>query len=138
LAGDLSRYFGGQVRLSSVTAHTVEHFEPPGQLSAKGFNEELIPEENRIPRLTSASWKYENGAVGSLMHVVALHGARDSTTNLPLIQIAVGTTYDTEIEVFADGYRLKLTDPYNFPVLSVRKPGLVGEGLNSICSYGTF
>lgn len=40
----------------------------------------------------------------------------------------LGTSYDTELEVFADGYRLKLIDPYNFPVLSVRKPGSADEG----------
>lgn len=35
--------------------------------------------------------KYENGAVGSLTHVVALQG----------------TNYSCELEVFADGYQLK-------------------------------
>jgi len=38
------------------------------------------------------------------------------------------TTYDTEIEVLADGYRLKLVDPYNNPVLYIRRPGVSGEG----------
>jgi hypothetical protein len=75
--GDLSRYFGGSVLLPSIAAHTVEHDDLPGHLSAKRFDEDLIPEENRIPRLTSASWKYESGAVGSLMHAIALHGAID-------------------------------------------------------------
>ncbi|KAF8587461.1 hypothetical protein K439DRAFT_1338061 [Ramaria rubella] len=108
---DLSRYFGGEVLLPSVTAHTVEHDETPGQLSAKRFDESVISPENRIPRLTSASWKYKGGAVGSLMHVIALHG----------------TTYDTELEVYADGYRLKLVDPYNSPVLYVRRPSIEHE-----------
>lgn len=108
---DLSRYFGGDVSLPSVTAHTVEHYDAPGVLSAKRFDEEDIAPERRLPRLTSASWKYVNGAVGALTHVIALHG----------------TTYDTEFEVYADGYRLKLIDPYGKPVLSVRRPGLEGE-----------
>jgi predicted dehydrogenase len=71
---DLSRFFGGEVDHASVMAHTVEHDERPGGLSAKGFDEDVIPPENRIPRLTSAVWKYESGAVGSLMHAVALQG----------------------------------------------------------------
>jgi hypothetical protein len=40
----------------------------------------------------------------------------------------IGTTYDTELEVYADGYRLKLVDPYNAPVLYVRQPGVDHEG----------
>ncbi|KAH9920425.1 putative oxidoreductase C terminal-domain-containing protein [Fomitopsis serialis] len=106
--GDLSRYFGGDVILPSVSAHTVVHDDAPGALSAKRFDESAIPPEKRLPRLTSATWKYTGGAVGALTHVIALHG----------------TTYDTEFEVYADGYRLKLIDPYgSAPVLSVRKPG---------------
>jgi len=73
---DLSRYFGGEVILDSVTAHTVEHDDLPGHLSAKRFNEDAIPESHRIPRLTASSWKYSSGAVGSLMHVIALHGKK--------------------------------------------------------------
>ncbi|RDX50191.1 hypothetical protein OH76DRAFT_1402655 [Lentinus brumalis] len=104
---DLSRYFGGNVVLPSVVAHVVQHSESPGQLSAKRFDEDAIPEENRLPRLTSATWKYTGGAVGSLTHVIALHG----------------TTYDTEFEVYADGYHFKLVDPYSTPKLYIRRPG---------------
>ncbi|KAI0769829.1 putative oxidoreductase C terminal-domain-containing protein [Fomes fomentarius] len=106
---DLSRYLGGDVVLSSVVAHTVQHNEPPGHLSAKLFDEEPISSENRLPRLTSATWKYKGGAVGSLTHVIALHG----------------TTYDTEFEVYADGYHFKLVDPYSIPKLYIRRPGTV-------------
>ncbi|KAI0755336.1 putative oxidoreductase C terminal-domain-containing protein [Daedaleopsis nitida] len=104
---DLSRYFGGDVLLPSVVAHTVQHNEAPGHLVAKRFDEEAIPPENRLPRLTSATWKYAGGAVGTLTHVIALHG----------------TTYDTEFEVYADGYHFKLVDPYSTPKLSIRRPG---------------
>ena len=72
------------------------------------FNEdETIPAEQRVPRVSSATWKYTSGAVGSLMHVIALHG-RD---------------FFTEIDVFADGYSLRLVDAYNAPTLYVRRPG---------------
>ena len=55
------------------------------------MDESLIKPEDRIPRVTAATWKYESGAVGSLTHVVALQG----------------TNYSCELEVFADGYSLK-------------------------------
>ncbi|GBE82995.1 Uncharacterized protein SCP_0500380 [Sparassis crispa] len=119
---DLSRYFGGDVSLASVSAHTVEHDDAPGHLSAKRFDEEPIPPENRLPRLTSATWKYKSGAVGTLTHVIALHG----------------TTYDTEFEVYADGYRLKLVDPYDAPVLYVRRPGAAAEDVYSFTGDDPF
>lgn len=52
-------------------------------------------------------WKYENGAVGSFTHTVALQG----------------TNYDCELELWADGYHMRLIDPYNTPILTVRRPG---------------
>lgn len=70
-------------------------------------DESKIPQEQRIPRITSATWKYANGAVGSFMHTVALQG----------------TAYDCELEVWTDGYHMRLTDPYNAPTLHVRRPG---------------
>ncbi|KAI0820465.1 putative oxidoreductase C terminal-domain-containing protein [Trametes gibbosa] len=116
---DLSRYFGGDVDLPSVVAHTVQAHEPPGRLSAKRFDEDLIPPDRCLPRLTSATWKYTNGAVGTLTHVIALHG----------------NTYDTEFEVYADGYRFKLVDPYGTPKLYIRRPDVAGEGE---CEVHTF
>ncbi|THU86402.1 hypothetical protein K435DRAFT_731414 [Dendrothele bispora CBS 962.96] len=104
---DLSRYFGGEVDISSVVAHSLEFDENAGQLTKMKIDESKIPPENRIPRVTSATWKYDSGAVGSFVHAVALQG----------------TNYSCELEVFADGYQLKLVDPYVQPVLYVRKPG---------------
>lgn len=48
--------------------------------------------------------KYENGALGSLTHVIALHGI----------------AYSNEIAVVADGYQLRLVDLYTEPRLFVR------------------
>ena len=122
--GDLSRYFGGDVRLSSVVAHTVQHDELPGRLSAKRFDEEPIPTENRLPSLTSATWKYKGGAVGTLTHVIALHGRSPENIHGDLnLHGNAGTTYDTELEVYADGYHFKLVDPYSTPKLHIRRPG---------------
>lgn len=90
-----------------MSARSVEHYEEPGKLSKIPIDESKIPPELRIPRLTSAIWKYENGAVGSFTHAVALQG----------------TAYACEIEVWADGYHMRLVDPYQAPTLYVRRPG---------------
>ncbi|KAG5640597.1 hypothetical protein DXG03_007961 [Asterophora parasitica] len=104
---DLSRYFGGEVDISTVQAHTVEWDENAGNLSHHSFDESAVPPENRIPRVTTATWKYDSGAVGTFTHIVALHD----------------TNYSCEFEVYADGYQLKLVNPYVQPILYVRKPG---------------
>lgn len=88
---DLSRYFGGDVDISSVTAHSLEWDESAGHLSKMGIDESLISPENRVSRVTAASWKYESGAVGSFTHLAALQGH----------------DYSCELEVYADGYQMK-------------------------------
>lgn len=104
---DLSRYFGGEVDLATVAAHSLEWFEPAGSLSKVPIDESKIEPDNRIPRITCATWKYDSGAVGSLTHAVALQGFN----------------YSTELDVLADGYSLRLVDPYNAPALYMRRPG---------------
>ncbi|GAA6012134.1 hypothetical protein JCM11491_001760 [Sporobolomyces phaffii] len=103
---DLSRYFGGDVVMDSVQAHALEWDEPAGALSVIPVDEDAITEDDRVPRVTSATWKYETGAVGSLTHALVLQG----------------TKYSCELDVLADGYQLKLIDPYNSPELRVRSP----------------
>lgn len=53
---DLSRYFGGEVDITSVTAHSLEWNENAGQLSHMRIDESKIAPENRIPRVTTATW----------------------------------------------------------------------------------
>ena len=65
-----------------------------------------VPMDKRINRVTGAIWRFKSGAVGSLFHSLVLHGA----------------TYDTELEVLADGLRMVLRDPYGKPQLLVRHP----------------
>ncbi|GJE86922.1 Gfo/Idh/MocA family oxidoreductase [Phanerochaete sordida] len=104
---DLSRYFGGDVDISSVVAHSLEWDEPAGKLSKQKIDESQVAPENRISRVTSATWKYESGAVGTFTHLTALQGH----------------DYSCELEVYADGYQLKLVNPYVAPILYVRRPG---------------
>ena len=106
---DLSRYFGGDVDIATVAAHSLEWYEDAGKLSAQRIDESKIAPENRIPRITSATWygrpgyssltkyscricrKYDSGAVGTFTHCVALQGH----------------DYSCELEVYADGYVMK-------------------------------
>ena len=53
---DLSRYFGGEVDIATVTAHSLEWYEPAGKLSKMAIDESAIAEEDRISRVTSATW----------------------------------------------------------------------------------
>lgn len=53
---DLSRYFGGDVDISSVSAHSLEWNENAGHLSKMQVDETAIEPENRIPRVTAATW----------------------------------------------------------------------------------
>lgn len=89
-----------------------EWYEEAGELSAIPLDESIIPEHDRIPRVTSATWKYDTGAVGSLTHAIILRG----------------TKYSTELEIYADGYQLRLLDPYNNPTLRVRSVIYLNEG----------
>ncbi|TYJ56368.1 hypothetical protein B9479_002916 [Cryptococcus floricola] len=104
---DLSRYFGGEIEIETVAAHSLEAHEKPGHLSKTNYDKSAVLDANRIPRATAASWKYESGAVGTLLHATALHGK----------------DYAIEIEVYADGYQLILSDPFGSPAIHVRKPG---------------
>ncbi|KIW77204.1 hypothetical protein Z517_09650 [Fonsecaea pedrosoi CBS 271.37] len=89
-----------------IEAYVLEHYEPAGQLSSMLVDESQIPTEERIPRVTAAFWKYQGGAVRSLMHIVALHGIR----------------YSNEIVIAGDGFQLRLVDLYSAPTLYVRTP----------------
>jgi hypothetical protein len=62
------------VDINTVVAHSLEWDENAGHLSKIVVDEAAIPADDRIPRVTSATWKYESGAVGSFTHLVALQG----------------------------------------------------------------
>lgn len=93
------------------------------------IDESKIPEDQRVPRTTSALWKFEGGATCSFTHALTLQGTR----------------YSTELEVYrwffpfglprprqeipncllswaVDGWQMKVVDLYNEPTLYVRSP----------------
>jgi hypothetical protein len=91
-------------------------------------DESKVPEDQRIPRFTSATWKYDTGAIGHLEHGVALQGTAFSTEfTVCRSQISVCNPQIFSDFPVADGYQLKLSDPYNHPVLYVRRPGSDSE-----------
>ena len=105
---DLLRYFGGEVDVSQLTGLSIPASDDPsivGYLSTVPVvvKEQNIPEQDRIPRLTSAQWKFTNGTVGSLTHGVSLHCQR----------------YEANIDIWADGLRLTLEEPY-YPECKLR------------------
>lgn len=53
---DLSRYFGGDVEISTIKATALEWDEPAGSLSKIPIDESKIKEQNRIPRVSTANW----------------------------------------------------------------------------------
>ena len=105
---DILRYLGGEANEATIHAIAVpasDDVSSPGYLSTvQAINKEAeLPAENRIPRLTSSNWHFSSGAIGSLTHGVTLHGEK----------------YETAIDVWADGLRLALEEPY-FPECKLR------------------
>ncbi|TPX58216.1 hypothetical protein SpCBS45565_g08055 [Spizellomyces sp. 'palustris'] len=104
---DLSRYLSNrQVNLNDIDARAVEWWEEAGKLALIPVDENLIPEDERIPRVTGALWKYTSGAVGTLLHTINLQ----TPSPYP----------DTDVEVHADGYLFKILDLYHAPTLLTR------------------
>ena len=84
-----------QVDLATVHAQCLRDTGPgtPGRLArVHPTCEAGTPDAEKIPRVTMATWRFVSGAVGSLTHVVALHGTRTERT----------------LEVFLDGLHLVL------------------------------
>ena len=105
---DLMRYLGGEVKQDSIHAIAIPASDDktsPGYLSSvPAVNREAeLPVENRIPRLTSSNWHFTSGAVGALTHGATLQGKK----------------YEAAIDVWADGLRLSLEEPY-FPECKLR------------------
>jgi predicted dehydrogenase len=109
---DLARLLCGEVDLSSVSAVGIPQDGPAGELvelptGPDGRSiEQHVPPEHRPPVATTALWRHRQGAIGSLLHGVMLHGWKD----------------ETELEIWADGLRMVLSDPYHSCRLSVRYP----------------
>jgi len=94
---DLLRYFGGDIDMSTVSCVQVSANASVGHLSKIPPGcEDGVPEEFKIPRATHSVFAFSNGAVGTLSHGVLNHGTR----------------YHTEFEIWCDGLKILLHDPY--------------------------
>lgn len=117
---DLARLLAGDVDLASVQAVRIDPASPAAELAdrptlATGQAvEESVPVGHRAPRATMAVWKFTGGAVGSLAHGTLLHRRK----------------YASELEVWGDGLRMVLVDPYGACELHVRRPQ--GEQVESL------
>jgi len=132
---DLARFVAGEVKLDTLTAIAIgaptnDHGaggSGPGYLSNLPNDiitgksvEEGLPAEFRVPRLTTANWRFESGAVGSLTHGVMLHG----------------DAYECEMEVWGDGIRIRLEDPYGKARLLVsRDTGAKNRQVEEIITF---
>jgi predicted dehydrogenase len=109
---DLARFLVGDVNLKSVRAAAIAGSSAAGSLCdapktrAGRRMDRLAPARYRHARATAAVWTFRSGAVGSLTHATLLHREK----------------YDTQIEVWGDGLRVALVDPYGSPRLLVRRP----------------
>jgi len=99
---DLARFFAGDAVMKTVNAISVKGHHPAGKLSKMPVKEENIPAERRVPRATTAFWRTENGAICTLHHGVLMHG-----------------DYDAEFEIWGDGFKLCLVDPYGNAKLKI-------------------
>ncbi|PWN47540.1 hypothetical protein IE53DRAFT_382047 [Violaceomyces palustris] len=113
---DLIRFLAGtadnEALLDSVRATSLDHDKEAGRLAKLGFDESVVPPEDRVPRITSAFWRHRRGTIASLTHAITLHGNK----------------YDTELEVLADGWIFRVRDAYEpITTLSVKGPGVEGE-----------
>lgn len=108
---DLARYFCGDADLSTLQALSLKATEPIAALSKIPVDESSIPVERRIPRVTTATWRFNNGAIGTLTHTALLHG----------------WNYETQIEILGDGYYISVRDPYEKCLITYRAPGTEEE-----------
>ena len=133
---DLIRYIAGEgneVSADSIQATSVEHHESAGRLSKLGLDESAIEPAKRVPRVTTAFWKHTKGTIGTLCHAISLHGQSEGASPLPVLcsrpTLPAVHPYDTELEVLADGWVIKLRGSYSTkPTLSVLGPDSDKEG----------
>lgn len=102
---DLHRYLGGEIDHDSILATAVGPDYPLTAMAPHPQGENLVPPERRVNRVTSATWRFETGAVGSLTHSCLQHEQNFFTT----------------FEILADGLHIIIGDPYNVPTIKVRR-----------------
>ena len=109
---DLARYLCGEVEPGSIQVTRIGAGDAGGELSVMPTDDAgtpvdaKIPVDRRAPRATLAQWRFAGGAIGSLAHGVLLHQQK----------------YESALEIWCDGVRCILEDPYGDCRLGVRGP----------------
>ena len=98
---DLIRYFAGNVSFDTIKGVTVPAAATEGSVGALAHvpsvvKESDLPIKARVPRVTIAHWQFEEGGIGCLNHGLTLWGKR----------------YEASIDLWADGLRITLEEPY--------------------------
>lgn len=105
---DLARYIVGDVDHDSVSTIILRDDDPSGagKLSYLSLDVEMgIPPAKKLPRVTMSHFKFENGALGSILHTHAIPGNK----------------HDIVVEVQCDGLQLTMTKPVDdVSILRVR------------------
>lgn len=115
---DLIRYFGGEVDLESIKGYSIpSSIDDPSNIGylesmPASVKEAKIPVKDLCPCVTQCVWKFKSGGLGNLTHSVVLQDYQ----------------YETAIDIWCDGLRLSLIDPY-FPscTLRIRKKGSIED-----------
>jgi len=95
---DLMRFFGGEVDDSTISSTSVTVNDSVGKLSKVPTGaEDNVPDQYRINRAVHSTWKFRTGAIGVLSHGALMHGQK----------------YHTQFEIWCDGYRILIHDPYS-------------------------
>ena len=96
---NIYRYLVGDVDQSSIQTTCLHADDPSGAATLKHIAagmEDGLSSSQRVPRITAAQWRFKAGAVGAMMHAVALPGSK----------------YESHIEVLMDSLRMNLYEPY--------------------------
>jgi len=107
---DIARYLAGEIDEPTLQAYSIrcEDLQAvPLDFVSKKNVEEGVKDENKIKHVTTAVWKFKSGALCSFTHAALYQGEK----------------YECAIEIWGDGFRISVEDPYNHPVLKYKITG---------------
>ena len=94
---DVARFLGGEIIEDSIRGISQKPCHGGSDLKKIPAGCDVgVPEGERVPRATMATWRFQSGGIGSVCHTVALHGE----------------AYEAYMDVILEGIRMRLLDPY--------------------------
>lgn len=122
---DLARFLVGEVDLDSIQAMTLKEADE-GQagvlqkIKTESGCEVGISSADKIPRVTMATWRFQDGGLGSLTHAVALQGKK----------------YESSLDILMDGLRMTLHEPYHPKCKLLVRDGSTGSDDVEVYDFG--